>query len=130
MLGLEKSILNTLLDETIRTLDWRRAVLWREIAKLQSEYPWEAKQARSKVNRLKEELEKDFKQAHRILTHSRHLSSGHRGTGWNILAAVILFFCSLIPLAQAGVIGATFDAAGEVLALPFQVVAEGFRIIF
>lgn len=129
MFGLEKSILNTLLDETIRTLDWRRMVLWREIAKLQSEYPWEAEQARSKVNRLKGELEKDFKQAHRILTQSRRLSGGHRGAGWNILAAGI-FFCSMMPAAQAGVIGATFDAAGDVLALPFQVVAEGFRIIF
>lgn len=64
---LEKSILDTLFDETIKTLDWRRAILWREITRLESELPGEARRAHSRVERLQGELEKDFKQAHRIL---------------------------------------------------------------
>lgn len=67
MTRLEKEITDKLFEETIKTLDWRRAVLWREMEKLQSEIPWEAKEAHSKVSQLKGELEKDFNLAHKIL---------------------------------------------------------------
>ena len=79
MLGLEKSIVERLFEETIKTLEWRRLILWREIDRIQSGLPGEAERARSRVRRLQGELEKDFEQAHKILDERENLEEqSHR----------------------------------------------------
>lgn len=120
MSGMKKTAEEKPLDQAIKTLDWRRSMLWREIGRRQSGLPGEKERSDAKVERLQEELEKDFKQAYRILASTK------------IWGSVILFsFFATIPSAWAGgVVSQSFDAAGEILAFPFHVVGELFRFVF
>jgi len=132
MLGLEKSIVERLFDETIRNLDWRRLVLWREIDRLQSDLPGEAQRARSRVNRLQKELESDFKQAHKILAERNSLKKQSQKPRWKVWGmGVFLFFFLTIPPAWAGgIVSQGLDLTGEIIALPFRIVGEAFRLVF
>ena len=128
----EKAVPKTALHDTIKRLEWRRELLWREIARLRSGLPGQAERARTRVDQLKAELEKDFKQTRQILEQREHLPETANDLNWMTWGLVTLFlFLSMISNAEAaGIISSVFDLGGEVIALPFRVVSETFRIVF
>lgn len=129
---LEKASGAKIFDETIKTLNWRRAVLWKEIDRLQPYFPGDAERVWSRIIRIQGELENDFKRAHKILAERRRpekQSQKPKGWGWGI--GVFVCFFSMTPAAWAeGIVSQGLDVTGEIIALPFHIVAEAFRLVF
>lgn len=63
------------LVKTVKTLEWLKAILWREIGRLKLEDPREIEEATTRIDQLKRDVEKQFERVRKSLSFRKGRTS-------------------------------------------------------